>query len=247
MNLGLLHNMCARVPDGATKYGYLRSTIRGAIDGGEWPAGGRLPTEQDLAVFTGLSLGTVQRALRELVAQGYLVRQPGRGTFVLDRRKQMEEPLHCRFETDGVEGYLPVYTRLLSRGLADGHGPWMETLPPDGSGTVLLERAIEIGSAFDVHSLLYLSARRFSRLLELPPSDIEGVNIKKLLKTEFGVSVRSVKQKMRIAKGHGSAGDANDPKIEIRAIGYEYSSVAVYYQELQVPANDSWLSFEADV
>ena len=51
-------------------------------------AGGKLPTESQLAQETGLSLTTVRRAFDELVRQGLVCRRQGAGTFVetLQRR-----------------------------------------------------------------------------------------------------------------------------------------------------------------
>lgn len=50
--------------------------------GREWPAGQRLPGVQELAKLLGTGQRNTHRALRELVAEGYLVATPGQGTFV---------------------------------------------------------------------------------------------------------------------------------------------------------------------
>jgi len=50
--------------------------------------GDPIPTEAELAVRHGVSVGTVRRALRQLVDQGILYRQPGRGTFLTEQSRQ---------------------------------------------------------------------------------------------------------------------------------------------------------------
>jgi len=50
--------------------------------------GDAIPTEAELAVRYGVSVGTVRRALLQLVDQGILYRQPGRGTFLTEESQQ---------------------------------------------------------------------------------------------------------------------------------------------------------------
>ena len=50
--------------------------------------GDAIPTEAELAVRYGVSVGTVRRALLQLVDQGILYRQPGRGTFLTEQGRQ---------------------------------------------------------------------------------------------------------------------------------------------------------------
>ena len=50
--------------------------------------GDTIPTEAELAVRYGVSVGTVRRALRQLVDQGVLYRQPGRGTFLTEQSRE---------------------------------------------------------------------------------------------------------------------------------------------------------------
>lgn len=60
----------------------LASAIRSEIAEGRWQAGDRLPDALDLAEASSVSKGTVDRAFRELVADGSILRLHGLGTFV---------------------------------------------------------------------------------------------------------------------------------------------------------------------
>lgn len=60
------------------------ASIRSAIASGALGVGAQLPNERQLAASTGLSRATVRAALDRLVHEGRLVRQVGRGTFVVD-------------------------------------------------------------------------------------------------------------------------------------------------------------------
>ncbi|MDX5376768.1 MAG: histidine utilization repressor [Halomonas sp.] len=56
------------------------------IQSGEWSAHHQIPPEEQLARNFGVSRMTANKAIRDLVQQGYLTRQPGLGTFVTDRK-----------------------------------------------------------------------------------------------------------------------------------------------------------------
>jgi GntR family transcriptional regulator len=49
---------------------------------GRWAPGAELPTEEALCRHYSVSRGTVRRAVADLVTEGYVVRQRGKGTFV---------------------------------------------------------------------------------------------------------------------------------------------------------------------
>ncbi|MDF1775423.1 MAG: GntR family transcriptional regulator [Rhizobiaceae bacterium] len=59
---------------------YLDLDVR--IRSGSWAPGDPIPSEAELCKFYGVSRGTIQRAVRNLVEQGVLVRERGRATYV---------------------------------------------------------------------------------------------------------------------------------------------------------------------
>lgn len=60
-------------------YQQLYLSVRQLLLSGRWPAGALLPSERQLAADLALSRSTVQQALQQLVAEGYLEAQQGRG------------------------------------------------------------------------------------------------------------------------------------------------------------------------
>lgn len=70
-------------PESATPpFEQLRQQIAAAAASGELPAGTRLPTVRGLANEVGLAANTVARVYRELEADGVVVTEGRRGTFV---------------------------------------------------------------------------------------------------------------------------------------------------------------------
>lgn len=60
----------------------IRAQVSGHIAAGDLQPGDRLPTVRDLASDLGIAVGTVQRAYRELEAQGLIVSRRRHGTTV---------------------------------------------------------------------------------------------------------------------------------------------------------------------
>jgi len=66
----------------------VRNHVLAKIDSGEWAEGERIPSEAQLVEQLGVSRMTVHIALRDLSAEGVLMRRQGAGTFVAPRRSQ---------------------------------------------------------------------------------------------------------------------------------------------------------------
>lgn len=64
------------------RYQQIKRFIQSAIQDQRYPAGAQIPTEAELCAQFAVSRMTVNKALRDLVQEGLLVRYPGLGTFV---------------------------------------------------------------------------------------------------------------------------------------------------------------------
>lgn len=67
-------------------YAKVKQAICQQIDSGEWQPEQRVPSELEMVRALGVSRMTVNRALRELTAEGVLIRQQGVGTFVARKK-----------------------------------------------------------------------------------------------------------------------------------------------------------------
>lgn len=65
-------------------YLQLFEILKRKIESKEWTPGMQIPTEEQLCKMFNVSRATVRNAVLELVRQGYLIRQQGKGTFVSD-------------------------------------------------------------------------------------------------------------------------------------------------------------------
>ena len=62
-------------------YARVKQSLKDGLAAGRWPAGALMPSEAELVAQFGVSRMTVNRALRELQAEGLVRREQGVGTF----------------------------------------------------------------------------------------------------------------------------------------------------------------------
>src|SRR5215212_10212927 len=67
------------------KYEQVKRSLIAEIELGKWVAGGVIPSEAQLLQRFNVSRPTLVRSLQDLVREGYLYRQQGKGTFVAER------------------------------------------------------------------------------------------------------------------------------------------------------------------
>lgn len=67
------------------KYEYVKlaDTIAADIASGRLPMGAALPSERAMVGIYRVSIGTVRRAVRELVSRGLVATLPAKGTYVI--------------------------------------------------------------------------------------------------------------------------------------------------------------------
>lgn len=226
---------------GMPKYALLRETLLAAIEAGYWRPGGRVPNEAALAEMSEYSLGTVQKAMHDLVRSGAVVRRRGEGTFVAERRAAMNAPLHLHFE-DESGAPLAVYPRITARERPPAEGPWSALFGPEARDLLRVDRVFRVGKRFSVFSSIYLNAARFPLFAERAAADFEASNFKDLIRREYNVPVQRIHQHLRTEKlpvpvcgvlkvAKGTRGS----KLELAALGA--GGRPVYYQEAFIPPN----------
>lgn len=63
-------------------YEQIKDNLRRLIVTGLLPTGSKLPSVREMASDLAINPSTIQRAYRELEAEGYISSQPGKGSFV---------------------------------------------------------------------------------------------------------------------------------------------------------------------
>ena len=86
-NHSVLENLFDNIPYTPQPiYAQLKLSIQQKIQSGEWLPNQKIPSESEFVKALGVSRLKVNRALRELTAEGILTRQQGLGTFVAEKK-----------------------------------------------------------------------------------------------------------------------------------------------------------------
>lgn len=227
--------------DGVPKYLRLRNALARAIADGRWKAGAKIPTEDRLAEATGLSLGTVQKALSKLAQDGRIVRRHGMGSFVAGCESPMNAPFyHCRF-VDEEGQLLPIYSKFVRRRPAAGPGEWRKHF--SGSHIVCLERTFSINKEFSIYTHLYFDALRLPALANAPAAKLNGANLKDLITRENHVPLTRFSEHLAVAvfpahvcQAVGVRAGTSGAVLEI--VARDYQDDVIYFQELFIPPNE---------
>lgn len=196
-----------------------------------------------LTAATPFSLGTVQRALRTLVADGLIERRQGSGSFVT-ARQAMEDPLHLRFLAEDGLTMLPIFPKIVSRRRLTTRGPWSGPLGQRGA-VIRLDRVIRVAGVFSVYSEFYADARRFGALMRLPRASLDSANFKLVINREYKLPVMVFDEDVRVgrfprAAAHAIGHPVSVPGLIVR-ITARTLETAVYYQVLYIPPAPRWL------
>ena len=124
-------------------YQQVKSYVAKRIHSGVWPPGTRIPSENKLASRFNGSRMTINRALREMTAEGHLVRTQGLGTFVA-KPKPLTSLLEVRSIDDEISSWGGVHS-------SDMHLLKAETVLPNLATAMQLPEGASIFHAIVVH------------------------------------------------------------------------------------------------
>lgn len=132
----------------AKLYLQVMEAVRRSVASGEWSPGTRIPPEDALCRLFGVSKITVRQAIGKLAAEGLLVRQQGRGTYVQavagGAGFTMRTRLAEEFSGKGVEHTVRLVERRPA-GAADPETRAFEGSP--GHSLLFIRRVREAGGA----------------------------------------------------------------------------------------------------
>jgi DNA-binding GntR family transcriptional regulator len=177
-------------------YLQLHSIIKGKLDRGEWPVESQIPTEEELCRLFDVSKATVRIAVADLVREGYLRRQQGKGTFVCKRVIPEGLSMLTSFKEIMLEAGVIFETHVLAQTvmmLTDDLNLKLDV--PDDRHIIYLKRVRLVGGEPVLLQETYLPHAVCPALLA---EELEQQSILELLEERCGVRVTRVRDYIEV-------------------------------------------------
>ncbi len=158
------------------------------IENGRWAPGQIIPPERALAEAHHLSVGTVKKAILNLVNEGYLYRIQGKGTFVAGMTLQPESLRYYRFLEDFDDEEVELQIKLLELNVTKGIDPINHLLRLRMNQSLFeISRLFCHGSKAVVYSISYIPQKMFEDLASLPRQKFENIPLYIALEEIYGL------------------------------------------------------------
>lgn len=226
------------VPLTAPLYKEVKRQMMAGLTRGDWKPGEAIPSERRLSGQFGISIGTVRKAIDELVAENLLIRQQGRGTYVAshNRDRMLFYFFHVVPE-DGPKAYPDV--RLLSFGRGKADRIEAERLAIAAGDAVLrIRNLLTLADTPIIIDDITLPVARFPGLTERQ-FRTRTSTIYNLYQEAFGISVVKTSERLRAMLADADAAtllavDAGAPLLQIRRVAFTYHDDPVEYRVSRV-------------
>lgn len=182
-------------------YYRLYHDIIGKILSGHWSPGSQLPTERQLAEAYGVSVGTVRKAMDQLVQAGYCTRIQGKGSFVA--QYSTDKAIFYRSRPSFHAQDLTILVRKVSRDIVPLPVEAAEHLQlPEGVPSIRLERTLygrDMSGTFPLawHES-YFSLEQCAALLVTPINDFSTHSLYRVVERDCRLPTSHCDEFLRI-------------------------------------------------
>jgi len=182
-------------------YYQLKQQILSMIETGKLTEGDMLPPENELCSMFSISRPTIRQSLNELVAEGYLTRSKGRGTFIA--KPKIEARFLSSLETFNNEmrekNMTPRTEVLALEKITDPHEATEKLQIPPGSHLIHLSRLRLANETPIVFLDTYLPYKSFSKLLSV---DFNENSLYDTIEDMYGIRVNRVQREIEAVNSH---------------------------------------------
>lgn len=215
----------------APLYKEAKRVLTQSLAQGEWRPGEALPSEPKLAQRYGVSIGTLRKAIDELVAEGVVVRRQGSGTYVAQHgaTRLMFHFFHV-VPREGDKQYPQTRTLAFRRGRAEAAEAARLGIPA-GEPVLRVRNLLSLAGKPVILDDLVLPQRLFPDLSEKILTARDNT-IYHLYQTRYGINVLRTSERIRATLADADAARLlgvrkGAPLLEIDRIAYTYHSAPV--------------------
>lgn len=215
-------------------YVQLMKEIKNQIHDGKYKEGQQIPTEKELSVQYNVSRITVRRTIEELCAQGYLIKQQGKGTFVEFPRiyRKLEQDSTMSFtETCSANGRVPS-SHVLSFQSVPIRPATAEFFSVSPESEVHQIRRVLC--ADDLPMILETIYLPYSKYPDFPKEKLENASFTKLMQEYYGIDeTRKGRSTIEVQTASGEMAeylqiDPGEPVMILRSYFYDAENRPLY-------------------
>jgi GntR family transcriptional regulator len=174
--------------DPTPAYFKFQMMLQEEIENGRWAPGQIIPPERALAEAHHLSVGTVKKAILNLVNEGYLYRIQGKGTFVAGMTLQPESLRYYRYLEDFNDEEVELQIKLLNLKVTKGIDAINGFLKLRINQSLFeINRLFYHGPKPVVYSISYIPQKMFEDLSTLPKHKFENLPLYIALEEIYGL------------------------------------------------------------
>jgi GntR family transcriptional regulator len=215
-------------------YKEVKLRLTRGLASGDWKPGEAIPSESRLAAQFNVSIGTIRKAIDELVAEQILVRQQGRGTFVATHTA--DRTLFYFFHIVAKDGSreLPV-TQLLSFRAGKAAAEEQEALAIERAAPVFrIRNLLRLSGRPVLYDELTVAEKRFPGLTEEMFARRE-TTIYGMYQGQWGLNVVRISERLSAGAAPARAAselgiDTGSPVLMVKRIAYTYHDEPVEYR-----------------
>jgi GntR family transcriptional regulator len=221
-------------PSGVPIYKEIRRAMLSRLEQGAWAPGMAIPSETRLKQEFGVAIGTIRKAVDELVAENILIRQQGRGTFVATHNRDRLLFHFFNIERqDGYKEYPDVRMLDFERGRADARTAKKLKLR-EGDRVLRFRNVLSLEGKMLMLDDIVLPERMFPKLTEKRLRERPST-LYNLYQDEFGLSVVRTEQRLRAALAPRETARALGleqglPMLEIHRVAFAYNDLPVEFR-----------------
>ena len=221
----------AHAPRFRPLYQQIKEALLAGIAGGEWPPGGAIPSEFELAARFGVSQGTVRKAVEALALDGLLVRRQGKGTFVASHGESRAQFRFLRLRPDDGPAIQPTSRILACRRLRAPADVARPLGLRAGDSALFLQRLLEFDGVPVVLDDIWLAGEQFRRLTLERLAGHTG-QLYALLESELGTKMIHASERLRAVAATPAQADvlrvaAGSPLLLVERVTSTFNGQAV--------------------
>ncbi|MGD9123665.1 MAG: GntR family transcriptional regulator [Desulfarculaceae bacterium] len=169
-------------------YYKLQMELLKGIENCRWAPGEAIPPERKIAEDYGVSLGTVNRALANLVNNGYLKRIQGKGTFVAGTTIPLESVRYTRLRRDFSDSDPQFTIKVLGLEEVPAFQPAKRLLKMRGAGKLWQVRRLFVNRKGPLmYYVSYLPQTLFKQLDQTVTLLMEKMTLYEIIEKKYGL------------------------------------------------------------